>query len=314
MTGGAGLLLLFGAALVAVIVFVVRRGAVATSVAEAESEEPAEPEPLSQELPVRRDATLNLAVQVRDTGAQAISTAASALEAPSMIAAVRRFLPDFRVSFPVAAQGDPRLPIRPVEHLLWTYEQSGALIQEAAPNLPPPPEQVAREVGLVAQEPYRLDGWSNAAHAAAHVLMPEDLRQVLAVMVHPPKEPELFEPWDWYFRVQVAAALVVSHLGVEPWSESARRRALEDVLDGPADWSNTAAAIALLDVAQRDEAARPQVVEALLRTTRRSVNPPAYQHAIRPAARALLEIPGVGPELRTELPETPDLTVGAASQ
>lgn len=90
-------------------------------------------------------------------------------------------------------------------------------------------------------------------------------------------------------------------LGDEPWAESRRRKALEDVLDGPADWTNTAAVIAILDVGRRDERARPSVLNALLRCARRAVAPAAYQHAIRPAALAVLELPGVGQDVLKEM-------------
>jgi hypothetical protein len=138
---------------------------------------------------------------------------------------------------------------------------------------------------------------------AAERLEVARLPQVLAVMVHPPAPPKGVEPWDWHFRVQVAAALIASHMGKEAWAESPRRKALEAVLDGPADWTNTAAVIALLDVARRDEAARPSAIAALLRTTRRSLNPPVYQNAIRPAAFALLELPGLAADVVRELRE-----------
>jgi hypothetical protein len=125
-------------------------------------------------------------------------------------------------------------------------------------------------------------------------------------MVYPPPAPEDVEPWDWYLRVQVAAALIASHLGDEPWAESPRRILLEAVLDGPVDWTSTAAVIALLDVARRDEAARPLIVTALLRTARRSMNPAAYQHAIRPAGLALLELEGVPADVLRELKDLVD--------
>src|SRR5262249_22510990 len=104
---------------------------------------------------------------------------------------------------------------------------------------------------------YLLSSWSRAAARAAKSLRPENLPEVIAAMVHPALGPSYLRAWDWYFRVEVAAALIAAHLGSEPWADSPRRRALEDVLDGPIDWATTAAVIALLDVALRDEAARP---------------------------------------------------------
>jgi hypothetical protein len=185
--------------------------------------------------------------------------------------------------------------------VLWTYEQSGKLTNEAVPAVPRPPDDVLRHIRLVAEYPYVLSVWSKASSAVARNLRAEDLPRVLAVMVHPPPPPAYVEPWDWYLRVQVAAALVASHLGGGAWAEAPRRKALEDIMDGPGDWTNTAAIIALLDVARRDELARPAILQALLRTARRPANPPAYQHAIKPAALAVLEIPNVGADVSNEM-------------
>lgn len=253
-------------------------------------------------LPARQDATLQTVIQAREQGMELLNAAASSLEAPSMIASVRSVLgPSFKVACSVDGESDPRLPIRPVDFVLWTYGASNKLTNDAKPAVPQPPQSVADEVALVAEYPYLLSSWSSAAAKAAHKLRPEHMEQVLAVMVHPPSAPKYIEPWDWYFRVEVAAALIASHLGGEPWATARRRMDLEDVLDGPADWTSTAAVIALLDVARRDDAARPLVVNALLRTARRPENSPAYQHAIRPAALAILELPGVAPEVLKEM-------------
>ena len=97
--------------------------------------------------------------------------------------------------------------------MLWTYEQSGKLTNNAVPAVPHPPDDVIRHVAGVAEYPYVLSAWSKASAAVARKLRAEDLPHVLAVMVHPPDGPAYVEPWDWYLRVQVAAALVASNLG-----------------------------------------------------------------------------------------------------
>jgi ankyrin repeat protein len=267
--------------------------------------ERADESPLSLMLPPRRDATLKAAIEARQQQLTITRAASSSLEAPSAIAAVRSFAgPSFHVQFPVEDEPDPRLPVRPVDLVLWTYERSGKLTIEAAPAVPKPPASVIELAASVAEVPYLLSTWSRAAAKAARRLPQERLREAMAVMVHPPPGPAYLEPWVWTFRVQVAAALVASFVGDEPWAESPRRSALEAVLDGPADWTNTAAVIALLDVGRRDEVARPAVADALVRTARRPMNPAVYQHAIRPAARALLELPDVSPDVVQEMRKT----------
>jgi hypothetical protein len=215
-----------------------------------------------------------------------------------MIAAVRTvFGPEFHVDFPETDKPDPRLPSREVATVLWTYDEDGVLTREAKPTLPAPPVALAREISNIAEHPYALRVWSDLAAGAVKRLDAAQLDEVLAAMVNPPAAPSRIEPWDWYFRVQVAAALVVSH-----WKDSAGRSALEDIADGPADWTNTAAIIALFDSARRDETHRAKIIEALLRTARREMNAPTYQQAIRPAAWALLDL-DAGSEIERELSE-----------
>jgi ankyrin repeat protein len=267
--------------------------------------------PLALTLPPRGDAMIVAIGRLREKGGTPTRVVGECLEAPSVIAAMRSAVgASFQVDFPVhdgtARGADPRLPSRPVETVLWTYEQDGKLTNEAMPAAPPPPDDILRLAAGVAEYPYVLSVWSKASAKVAESLREEDLRHVLAAMVHPPPGPKYLKPWDWHFRVQVAAALVASHLGGAERARSSSREALEAIADGPADWTNTAAVIALLDLARRDPTIRPLVVQAMVRTARRAVNPPAYQHAIKPAALALLEIPGVDTEVVNEMREVID--------
>jgi ankyrin repeat protein len=252
---------------------------------------------LAHVLPVRDDATLRGVKQSIAQGATGVRAGASALEAPSMIAAVRSLLgPAFHVDFPSKADPDPRLPARDVETILWTYETDGALTKEATPALDAPPAELRTEIAKIAEHPYALGVWSELSAATAKKIEPKTkVSDVLAVMVHPPDAPPRIQPWDWYFRVQVAAALVASH-----WPDSSGVRAVKDIADGPADWANTAAVIALFDLARRSDDQRADVVDALLRTARQRPSPPGYQHAIRPAARALLDL-DASDEVRDEV-------------
>jgi ankyrin repeat protein len=236
--------------------------------------------PLASMLPPRTDATLKAVLQARARGAEITAGGASSLEAPTMVAAIAQVQPRFALSFSVREEPDPRLPIRPVETCLWTWRGC-----EPEPAVREPPDEVAAAVGAIARMPYLLRLWSEAARRVT--FEPAD---VAAVMAHPPDGPDYLEPWDWWFRVQVAAAIVLSHL-------DGGRQILEDIADGPADWSNTAAILGLFDVARRDEKARPAVTNKLLAIARREATPPAYQHAIQPAALALLELGAGGDEL-----------------
>jgi hypothetical protein len=256
-------------------------------------------------LPPRQDATLHGVIHGIESGDAVTRSGASALEAPSLTSAIRAEIgASFEISFPTGGEADPRFAVRPVKLLLWRYGQDGRAPHEAEPAVPRPKAELLLEISRVATYPYSLATWSKAAAtAAAQKLASFSPEDVLSAMVHPPPAPPYLRAWDWAFRFQVAAGLVASHMGREPWKGSSRQRAIEDVLDGPADWSNSAAVIALLDVGRRDLDARRSVQEALLRCVRRPLNPPAYQHAIRPASLALLELPGVDEGVRRVMRE-----------
>lgn len=248
--------------------------------------------PIALMLPTREDATLKGVVHGWRQGDPVLRSACSSIEAPSMLAVCRALSPGFAFSCSVDRRyPDPRLPARRVKTRLWTYSRLVGLADQGRPAVPRPDPGVASQVASVAERPYRLASWSEAARRAARGLGRGALGEVLATMAHGAEDgPGYVEPWDWRFRVQVAAALVVSHLGDEPWETSPRRAALEDVAEGPADWTSTAAIVALLEVARRDEAARPSALAALHRCARRPFNPTLWQHVVEPACWALREL------------------------
>jgi ankyrin repeat protein len=247
-------------------------------------------------LPPRTDATINGLLHARERGDPVTTVGTSGIEAPSMVAAIAPLIDErFRIAMPIETDPDPRIPTRSARVVLWTYRGI-----EARPAVGRPELRVLDAVAALAERPYFLPSWSERAEQAARRLGEFSAEDIVAAMVHPPGGPPYLEPWNWVLRVQVAAALIVSYADVEPWAHAPRREVLEAVLDGPADWTNTAAAIALFDVARRDEAARDTVIEALARAVRRPVCPAAFQHAITPAAQALVEVPGVSPDLVAE--------------
>jgi hypothetical protein len=66
-----------------------------------------------------------------------------------------------------------------------------------------------------------------------------------------------FDGFYWTFRCQVAAALVLSHLG--PWESGPGRGALYSLVFGPSDWTTGAAIIALGFRAKENPALRPEI-------------------------------------------------------
>lgn len=247
--------------------------------------------PFAYCLPPRMDATVGAVREALQKGYVLSQASASSLEAPSMVVSIRAAVGDsITFAFPVGGDPDPRLPIRPVDLSLWSYEDEGELTNEARPGLPKPSSELSSVVAGLAEYPYNLAVWTKRAAHLVEDLSSEDLHGVLSVMVHPPLAPDYLETWDWIFRIQVASALIASHLDCETWTGSAAQHALEDIIDGPADWAAGATIVALYDRACRDPDARASVIDKLLRTARREVTPPNFQHAIVPAAEALLQL------------------------
>ncbi|MGF1580361.1 MAG: tetratricopeptide repeat protein [Gemmataceae bacterium] len=149
---------------------------------------------------------------------------------------------------------DPRQPRKPVIYRLWEYEGN-------TPRrvVTPPSEEVARFISTLASEPYDLQRWLHAAHEVAMQLGPDQIQELLGVMVHPPLPTSPISAWYWMFRVQVAAALVVAKMRREEWSKSPVRNVLIDLANGPMDWTNVAAVVGLMVSANDDPVAEEEV-------------------------------------------------------
>ena len=217
------------------------------------------------------------------------------MEAPSAIAVVRQlFGPQVRVSFAEVPSPDPRLPLHDVPFVAWRYGESGGQLTTAAvPGLPPPPAALLEAVSTIAATHYDLLAWGSAAAEVSTSLVAETQPELLvAVMVHPPRGPEPISPWDWRFRVQVAAALVASRLG--PRAPTSKVPLVLDALvHGPVDWTTSAAIIALLEIAVRDPKDAPAVASFLQSTARRPMSPIWWMCGLQPSLSALLDIPGL---------------------
>jgi hypothetical protein len=114
--------------------------------------------------------------------------------------------------------------------------------------------------------PYNLPQWNERAVNVASWLNTADLNGYLALMAQPPQPPADLPAWEWMRLVQIAAALVIAHIGEgqQPWAESFRRRALRSLIYGPMDWSGAAAILAVGELATRDAAVEADVEAMLL--------------------------------------------------
>ncbi len=148
---------------------------------------------------------------------------------------------------------DPRADKAQVPFHLWAYE--GTTPRRAYPAADP---RAQTAIGELAATLFRVETWDPAARALAQQMGPEWLHALLSVMTDPPTPPDgAFDAFTWTYRCQVAAALVISHLG--PWQNGPGRSALNAVLYGPSDWVTDAAVIAFGFRAVTEPAVRPEV-------------------------------------------------------
>jgi tetratricopeptide (TPR) repeat protein len=151
-------------------------------------------------------------------------------------------------------QPDPRADKAQVQYRLWSY-------QDKTPNrvYPEADPRAQQAIASIAQQLFRREVWDPAARQIAQQWGETWVHGFLGVMTDPPLPPEGsgLDGFYWTYRCQVAAALVLSHLGA--WESGAGRGALYSLVFGPSDWTTSAALIALGFRAKENPALRPEI-------------------------------------------------------
>jgi hypothetical protein len=112
---------------------------------------------------------------------------------------------------------------------------------------------VSQRIGALALQNFSMHrNDAQASHAAAELGVAA-VRDLLAVLVHPPALPAGSHASAWLPRVQLTVALVLAHID-DGWETSERRKALLSMLFGPSDWITSAAIRALTWIAQSEHA------------------------------------------------------------
>jgi tetratricopeptide (TPR) repeat protein len=135
-------------------------------------------------------------------------------------------------------QPDPRADKGRVAFPIWRMD--GAELRPVATHADP---NVAHAIGGVAFQTFRKDIWDPAAQRVAQQFGPNAAHAFLAVATNPPPPPPDIDGVTWLYRCQVAAAIVLSHLG--PWESGPGRAALYAMVSGPSDWVTIAGIVAL---------------------------------------------------------------------
>jgi hypothetical protein len=103
--------------------------------------------------------------------------------------------------------------------------------------------QLANMIGQLAYQPFRKDVWDPAALRIAQQLGPNAAQPMMNVLLNPPPPPNDIDGVTWFYRCQIATAIVLSHFG--PWETGPGRAALYSMISGPSDWVTIAGIVAL---------------------------------------------------------------------
>lgn len=135
-------------------------------------------------------------------------------------------------------QPDPRENKGRVDLPVWAFQNG-----QVMPMYQFGDQNAQRAVGGIAYQLFRKDIWDPAARAVAMSAGPQAVQAFMSVFTNPPPPPSDFDGVTWMYRCQVAAALIVSHMG--PWEGGPARPALYSLVSGPSDWTTIAGIIAL---------------------------------------------------------------------
>lgn len=231
----------------------------------------------------------------------------SSLEAPSAMRAAALQFGELGIAVDVEIKEmptpDPRVPAQKTVYQLFQYDGIGT-----KPVLPPASEKVALAVARLAATRFHGPSWAEMARRSAKELGFDKVNEVLSTMVIPPALPRAvypdgkpgpspFKVADWWFRVQLAAALITAFID-EGWEDSVRKRALESMVFGPPDWITSVGMVALVVLANVDPTARPHAEALLYGLIRPATSPIEMACVAQPLAHCLLQLPGLDAETR----------------
>lgn len=195
----------------------------------------------------------------------------SNIEPPSAGLAARLVLPGLNITVAQAGTPDPRKAARPLDVQVWRYEGLVPVPAAGAPS----------DRALTLARDLATPRWPSPAALYEHARPLSEL-PLPDLLVHPPApaqsrwsdEMALKAPDIWLRAVQtIACAGIAHHRPEQPWAQSARRAALLDLLDGPEDWVDEAAGMALVAVGwvSPDPDIRAEVGDRLLARLGRAV-------------------------------------------
>jgi len=189
------------------------------------------------------------------------------------------------------AKPDPREERGNPEYRIWVYKEGHpkAVVE-------PPSDEISEQIAGIAITGFNIHNWREIAKVVAEELGTDTLKSLLGVMAHPPMPHPDFDAWDWVFRCQLAAALIIAYID-DGWEDSVRKQVLFSLLHGPADWSTNAAIVALTELALDIPEIRGEIVDEFAELL--EMRPDAGYWCLEyPLVTCILRIPGLDDKTR----------------
>ncbi len=186
---------------------------------------------------------------------------------------------------------DPRDVRGKPEYRIWVYKDG-----QPMPVVDAPTSEISRIIANIAVTSFNIHNWCEIAKAEAVELDSDELPSLLGIMAHPPMPHPDYEVWDWIFRVQLAASLIIAYID-DGWDNSLRKNVLFSLLHCAADWTVSTAIIALTELALDTSEIRAEIVDEFVELLDNKPNA-GYWCVEYPLVTNLLRIPGLDDKTR----------------
>lgn len=225
------------------------------------------PKPFLDFLPPVQDASVSaldeMMDSIRASKDKVVLISAETIEGPSVELAARMMLDELdekrllqkrhgRVPRP-----DPRRANGKRGFSLWKFGMFNV-----KPAVKAPSQFIQGKVASLAQSEWDFHGNWRKAKEMVEGVDAQSVREILAVMVHPPALPSGEKAWHWLQRVQIAAAQMATRVEMNSGVNAEDSLVLQ-LIDGPLDWCVDAALIASVQRANEERGSAAEVTDRI---------------------------------------------------
>ncbi|MCD4657434.1 MAG: hypothetical protein K8S87_07795, partial [Planctomycetes bacterium] len=186
---------------------------------------------------------------------------------------------------------DPRDVRCTPEFRIWVFKDG-----QPVPVVEPPTSEISRKIASIAVTGFNIHNWLEIAKVEAEEMGQDALPSLLGIMAHPPMPHPDYDIWDWVFRVQLVATLIITYID-DGWDNSLRKNVLYSLLHGASDWTVSTAIIALTELALDTPEIRVEIVDEFVELLDNKPNA-GYWCDEYPLVTCLLRIPGLDDKTR----------------